>query len=74
MFFAKESVIAVSISGAVLAYFFYISYDIYVKRKKYRHIPGPPANGLVGFYLGNLREIATSIGNGVMYSDLINEW
>ena len=35
----------------------YYTIKIYNLRKRYAHIPGPPANGIIGFYLGNLLEI-----------------
>lgn len=30
---------------------------IYFLRQKYKHIPGPPSDGIIGFYTGNVREI-----------------
>ena len=35
----------------------YFTLKIHFLRKKYSHIPGPVANGIIGFYLGNLLEI-----------------
>jgi hypothetical protein len=41
----------------------YYTIKIYNLRKRYAHIPGPPANGIIGFYLGNLLEIRNSRSN-----------
>ena len=37
-----------------LGLFTYYTIKIYFLRKKYEHIPGPPANGILGFYFGNV--------------------
>lgn len=49
----------------------YITLQIYFLRQKYKHIPGPPATGLTGFYLGNLIELRNKKG---LMSDKFLEW
>ena len=63
-----------AVVGAILLFFFYKTFDIYTKRRKYKHIPGPPTNGLIGFYTGHYREINSALKNGNTYLDLFNEW
>jgi hypothetical protein len=46
---------------ALIGYLTYFTVTIYILRKKYAHIPGPPANGLIGFYFGNLFEISHNL-------------
>jgi hypothetical protein len=59
----------------LILFFSYFSLQIYHLRKKYQHIPGPPANGFFGFFLGNLIEliIHTKI-NKKLINDLFLEW
>jgi hypothetical protein len=52
----------------------YKTVKIYRLRKKYSHLPGPPANGLLGFYLGNLREAIKAINEKKVLSDLMHQW
>ena len=71
--FNKEMLIGLS-SGAFFAYFFYKTYSIYLVRKKYRDIPGPPTNGILGFYFGNFLEVRAAAKSGRLVLDLVNEW
>ena len=73
MEFLKEIIIT-TLSGVILALFIYKTYEIYAKRRRYKHIPGPPADGILDFYLGNLRDIYSADAKNVMLMDLINEW
>jgi hypothetical protein len=58
-----------------LGLFTYYTIKIYFLRKKYEHIPGPPANGILGFYFGNVFEIIiTTRRNKMIYMDKISEW
>ena len=53
----------------------YYTLKIYNLRKRYAHIPGPPANGLIGFYLGNVIELYRNEKiNKKVNNDLILEW
>ncbi len=54
--------------------FVYKTIQIYRMRKKYRHIPGPPTKGIIGFYMGNLDQAVQIMKDGKILSDLINEW
>jgi hypothetical protein len=56
------------------AYSIYKTIQIYLLRRKYRHIPGPPANGLLGFYLGNVVDMPKYISNQKIYNDFIFDW
>ena len=73
MVFSKELVISIS-TGSVLIYLLSKVIEIYSKRRKYKHIPGPPADGFLGFFFGNLNDLIYFTKKGVMYTDIINEW
>lgn len=47
---------------------------IYLLRKKYSHLPGPPAKGILGFYLGNLKQVVHTVNNNKILCDLMIEW
>ena len=55
----------------LIGVFTYYTVKIYQLRQKYKHIPGPPANGLIGFYLGNTPEIVRKKREG---KDLVEIW
>ena len=60
---------------ALVGYLTYFTVNIYILRKKYAHIPGPPANGLIGFYFGNLFEINHNLRSKKrVTSQLILDW
>ena len=52
----------------------YKTFRIYLNRKKFKHIPGPPTKGILGFYLGNLDEIVRTMKSGRILADLTNDW
>lgn len=56
------------------SYVIYKSVQIYLLRRKYRHIPGPPANGLFGFYFGNVIDMPKYLNNQKVYSDFVTDW
>lgn len=58
---------------ALLAIVIYKTVKIYLIRRKYRHLPGPPTNGLLGFYLGNLDLAAKIMKEGKIFADLMLE-
>lgn len=65
------------ISGSLTlatGYFIYTTLKIYKLRKKYKHIPGPPANGILGFYMGNIVEIRNAKKRNVKLEDKLVEW
>ena len=69
-----QDIFVTLVVGGFLLFFIYKTFDIYLKRRKYRHIPGPPTNGILGFYLGHFREINAVIKNGGTFLDLFSEW
>lgn len=58
---------------ALLAIVVYKTVKIYLIRRKYRHLPGPLTNGLLGFYLGNLDLAAKIMKEGKVFADLMLE-
>ena len=62
------------ISTTLVGYFTYYTLKIYFLRQKYKHIPGPPANGILGFYLGNVLEANAARRDNRMLIDLISGW
>ncbi len=54
--------------------FTYYVIQIIQLRKKYKHIPGPDDNGLVGFFFGNFFEIIKNKRENKLFSDLIVNW
>lgn len=50
------------------------TFKIFILRRKYAHIPGPPANGLIGFYFGNFYEVAKYRASGKIAPDLTVQW
>ena len=61
-------------SGSLFAYFIYITQHIYWQRKKYSHIPGPPADGILGFYFGNTYKVYSTVKNTSLFCELWKEW
>ncbi len=43
-----------------------------IDQKKYRHIPGPPADGIFGFFFGNILEIKSN--NNKLLLNKVAEW
>lgn len=62
------------IGGTALSYFIYKSLKIYMMRRQYDHIPGPPTKGILGFYFGNLEKLVNVMNNGQILSDVMIEW
>ena len=60
------------ISTTLVGYFTYYTLKIYFLRQKYKHIPGPPANGILGFYFGNIFEIKGN--NNQLLMNQVAEW
>ena len=54
--------------------FTYYVIQIIQLRKKYKHIPGPDDNGLIGFFFGNFFEIIKNKRENKLFSDLIVNW
>jgi hypothetical protein len=67
--------VLLSLTSSALGFFLYKTLSIYLMRKKYSHIPGPPTRGLLGFYLGNLQRIRQVMNtDGTILADLLHEW
>jgi hypothetical protein len=62
-------------TSTAIAYFIYCTIEFYFYRLKFKNIPGPPTPaGLLGFFTGNLKQIAEADKNGIPLPDLLNEW
>jgi hypothetical protein len=59
--------------GSFTSLFAYYTLKIYLKRRKYRHIPGPSTNGISGFYKGNVNEIIEFTKRGETLWDMLLE-
>jgi len=64
----------IACAGSILCLVGYKTFRIYLARKKFKHIPGPPTKGILGFYLGNLDQIVNTMKNGRILADLTDEW
>ncbi len=53
--------------------FSYYTLKKYLLRQKYKHIPGPPANGIIGFYFGNSFDLFNKKRQGIELIDLFVE-
>jgi hypothetical protein len=62
-----------SLATAVVGLFSYGTIKMYLLRSRYRHIPGPPTKGILGFYLGNVFEIAKAYQDNKLLNDFILE-
>lgn len=62
---------SIVIGTALLCFFIYKTIKIYLIRKKFRHLPGPPTNGILGFYLGNLNLAVKIMKEGKVFADLM---
>jgi hypothetical protein len=72
--YSYGDIIISSALTTLVGLFSYHTYKIYSLRQKYKHIPGPPANGLLGFYLGNTIELLSKKRQGMVLVDVYNEW
>ena len=55
-------------------YMCHYSIQVYYKRQKYAHIPGPPCDTILSFYMGNIAEIINFMKKGKQFPDFISEW
>lgn len=73
--YAGETKNMLKIFGGLSAgYVLYRLWLFYSFRRKYRHIPGPPANGLSGFFTGNVADIIKANQEGQVIADLLVKW
>jgi hypothetical protein len=56
------------------SYVAYKTLQIYLKRRKYCHIPGPPTDGILGFYFGNVLNMPKYLENGKIFNQFLLEW
>jgi hypothetical protein len=54
--------------------FAYWTLRIYLNRRKFRHIPGPPTKGILGFYFGNMTEVLAGLRNDELFNDIVLKW
>jgi len=55
----------------------YVVYYItktYKNRRRYKHLPGPPADGIGGFLFGNLFELIDLSKNGKTFCEIQADW
>jgi hypothetical protein len=69
-----HNLILPGILTALVGSFSYYTVKLYLLRQKFKHIPGPPANGLIGFYFGNTLEIIVKKIKGIDLVDIFTEW
>lgn len=74
MEFLHLNFVLAGLSTLFTGWFTYYTFKIYKLRQKYKHIPGPPANGLFRFYFGNVFEILANQKNNKVTTDLELEW
>ena len=53
--------------------FVYFTVKIYLLRRKFIHIPGPPTKGILGFYLGNIAYSKNMFENKIA-TQIFSEW
>jgi hypothetical protein len=70
----KLDIIISSALTILVGLFSYYSLKKYLLRQKYKHIPGPPANGLLGFYFGNTLDLFNKKRQGIELIDVFTEW
>nr|AHL88996.1 cytochrome p450 3049D1 [Brachionus koreanus] len=50
------------------------SFQVYLKRRKYKHIPGPKPNSIFEYFLGNVYQISRNLGKGKIVPEQYLEW
>jgi hypothetical protein len=73
MFRSFVSLETCALFASVLAFGYY-TVKVYLIRRKYQHLPGPPTPGVLGFYLGNLFEILGGYKRGIIFPELKYRW
>ena len=73
--YSSTELIWAASATALIGVFTYFTVSVFLLRRKYAHIPGPPANGIMGFYFGNLFDLAHNLKvKKQVTSDLTLEW
>jgi hypothetical protein len=70
-FYKTITFLSLSSAGAFVVY--YIGKCLWNKYK-FRHIPGPPAHGVLGFLLGNIANIKDKLDRGEVFYQIAWEW
>ena len=52
----------------------YVTLNIYMARRRYAHIPGPPTRGFLGFYFGHTFEIVRAKEKQICFLEICDEW
>ncbi len=65
-------IISSLITGAV-GLFSYGTIKLYLLRSRYKHIPGPPTKGILGFYFGNVSEFSKIVQEKKLWDDILLE-
>lgn len=75
MFELNYKVVGAGMVTLLAGFFTYYTAKIYILRQKYKNIPGPKSDGLLGFYLGNYFELLRhKRGKNGLHNDLFLEW
>lgn len=74
MEYSYMKLIASSLATFIAGYMSYYTVKMYQIRKRYSHIPGPPANGLIGFFFGNALELVENDKKKRVAADLVLDW
>lgn len=56
--------------ASLASYFAYYTLKVYLVRRRYAHIPGPPTKGILGFYLGNIYEFGECLKSGRIINEV----
>ena len=62
-----------SLATAVVGLFSYGTIKMYLLRSRYRHIPGPTTKGILGFFFGNVLQVAKTLKDKKLIDDFILE-
>lgn len=62
------------LASAITGVFTYYTLKIYFIRRRYRHIPGPPTKGILGFYFGHVYELKKNLEKKRVNADLYLDW
>jgi hypothetical protein len=60
--------------GISVGYIIFRVGKIYILRRKYKHIPGPPTKGIFGYFFGNVLETFEWVKKGKIFPDFLFEW
>jgi len=66
-------VVAAASASVVSLAIAYLSYKVLKAKNKYKHLPGPEANGIMGFFLGNFGDIQRTLAKGNIPMEFFTE-